>query len=134
FGRHINARGGLILEEKFGRDIVKIGPHGENTFPRAVARLVLASSGCLWLILPANKTGVALPITFSLAAHPLPRAHDSRPTTTRSSSLRPSRATSAADRHPAPQPGRRRASSRARLSRRSWCSAPSLCRRPSSAG
>lgn len=58
----INTKGRLVSEEEFGDIIIKIGPHGERTQLRDVARLELGASEYALRSLLDNKAAVAVPI------------------------------------------------------------------------
>jgi len=58
----INTKGRLVSEEEFGDIIIKIGPHGERTLLRDVARLELGASEYALRSLLDNKAAVAVPI------------------------------------------------------------------------
>jgi len=58
----INTKGRLVTEEDFGQIVIKIGPHGERTLLRDVARLELGASDYALRSLLDNKAAVALPI------------------------------------------------------------------------
>ncbi|MDB6171558.1 MAG: transporter, hydrophobe/amphiphile efflux family [Chthoniobacteraceae bacterium] len=58
----INTKGRLVTEEDFGAIVVKIGPEGERTLLREVARLELGASEYALRSLLDNKAAVAVPI------------------------------------------------------------------------
>ena len=58
----INTKGRLVTEEDFGQIVIKIGPRGERTLLRDVARLELGASDYALRSLLDNKAAVALPI------------------------------------------------------------------------
>ena len=62
FELQINAKGRLITEEEFGNIIIKVGPHGEKTLLKDVARIELGASEFALRSLLNNKSAVALPV------------------------------------------------------------------------
>jgi len=58
----VNAKGRLINEEDFGAIVVKVGPHGERTLLRDLARIELGASEYALRSLLDNKAAVAVPI------------------------------------------------------------------------
>ena len=76
----INAKGRLADPEEFGNVIVKIGPHGETTLLKSVARIELGASGYALRSLLNNKPAVAIPIFQSPGANALQLSSDVRAT------------------------------------------------------
>ncbi len=74
----INARGRLITEEEFGNIIIKIGPHGEKTVLKDVARIELGASEFALRSLLNNKSAVALPIFQQPGANAIQLSDDVR--------------------------------------------------------
>src|SRR5512135_474159 len=62
FELQINAKGRLVTVEEFGQIIVKVGPHGEKTLLKDVARVELSADSYALRSLLNNKTAVALPV------------------------------------------------------------------------
>ena len=74
----INARGRLVTEEEFGNIIIKVGPHGEKTILRDVARIELGASEFALRSLLNNKSAVALPIFQQPGANAIQLSDDVR--------------------------------------------------------
>ena len=71
FELRINAKGRLISSEEFGQVILKIGPHGEKTLLKDVARIELSADSYSLRSLLNNQTAVALPIFQTPGANAL---------------------------------------------------------------
>jgi len=74
----INARGRLVTEEEFGNIIIKVGPHGEKTILKDVARIELGASEFALRSLLNNKSAVALPIFQQPGANAIQLSDDVR--------------------------------------------------------
>lgn len=74
----INAKGRLITEEEFGEILIKIGPHGEKTQLKDVARIELGASEFALRSLLNNKSAVALPIFQQPGANAIQLSDDVR--------------------------------------------------------
>src|SRR5579884_52724 len=62
FELQINAKGRLVSPEEFGQIIVKVGPQGQKTLLKDVARIELSADSYALRSLLNNKRAVALPI------------------------------------------------------------------------
>ncbi len=67
----VNVKGRLTTEEEFGNIIVKVGPNGEKTTLKDVARIELGAGDYSLESLLNNKTAVALPIFQTPGANAL---------------------------------------------------------------
>ncbi len=80
FELQINAKGRLVTPEEFSHAILKVGPHGEKTLLKDVARVELSADSYALRSLLNNKTAVALPIFQSPGANALQLSSDARRT------------------------------------------------------
>jgi multidrug efflux pump len=78
FELQINAKGRLITEEEFGNIIIKVGPHGEKTLLKDVARIELGASEFALRSLLNNKSAVALPVFQQPGANAIQLSDDVR--------------------------------------------------------
>ena len=78
FELQINAKGRLISEEEFGNIIIKVGPHGEKTLLKDVARIELGASEFALRSLLNNKSAVALPVFQQPGANAIQLSDDVR--------------------------------------------------------
>ncbi len=78
FELQINAKGRLASPEEFGQIIVKVGPNGEKTLLRDVARIEMSADSYSLRSLLNNKTAVALPIFQLPGANALQLSTDVR--------------------------------------------------------
>lgn len=78
FELQINTKGRLITEEEFSNIIVKVGPHGEKTLLRDVARIELGASEFALRSQLDNKSAVALPIFQQPGANAIQLSDDVR--------------------------------------------------------
>src|SRR3984957_2908598 len=80
FELQVNVKGRLISEEEFGNIIVKVGPNGEKTLLKDLARIELGASSYSLHSLLNNKTAVAIPIFQTPGANALQLSTDVRKT------------------------------------------------------
>ncbi len=80
FELQINVKGRLVTPEEFGRIIVKIGPNGEKTLLKDIARIEQSADSYALRSLLNNKTAVALPIFQTPGANALQLSADVRRT------------------------------------------------------
>ena len=80
FEMQVNVKGRLISEEEFGNIIVKVGPNGEKTLLKDVARIELGAGSYGLHSLLNNKTAVAIPIFQTPGANALQLSTDVRHT------------------------------------------------------
>jgi multidrug efflux pump len=80
FEMQVNVKGRLISEEEFGNIIVKVGPTGEKTLLKDVARIELGAGSYGLHSLLNNKTAVAIPIFQTPGANALQLSKDVRHT------------------------------------------------------
>ncbi len=78
FELQVNVKGRLISEEEFGEIIVKIGPNGEKTLLKDVARIELGADSYGLRSLLSNKTSVAIVIFQTPGANALQLSKDVR--------------------------------------------------------
>jgi hydrophobe/amphiphile efflux-1 (HAE1) family protein len=78
FELQINTKGRLISEEEFGNIIIKVGPHGEKTLLKDVARIELGASEFALRSLLNNKSAVALPVFQQPGANAIQLSDDVR--------------------------------------------------------
>ena len=71
FEMQVNVKGRLVSEDEFGNIVVKIGPNGEKTLLKDVARIELGAGSYSLRSLLNNKTAVAIPIFQSPGANAL---------------------------------------------------------------
>ena len=76
----VNVKGRLTTEEEFGNIVVKIGPNGEKTLLKDVARIELGAGDYSLESLLNNKTAVALPIFQTPGANALELSKNVRKT------------------------------------------------------
>jgi hydrophobe/amphiphile efflux-1 (HAE1) family protein/NodT family efflux transporter outer membrane factor (OMF) lipoprotein len=80
FELQVNVKGRLISEEEFGNVIVKVGPNGEKTLLKDIARIELGAGSYALHSLLNNKTAVAIPIFQTPGANALQLSKDVRAT------------------------------------------------------
>ncbi|MEJ0088657.1 MAG: multidrug efflux RND transporter permease subunit [Limisphaerales bacterium] len=80
FELQVNVKGRLISEEEFGNVIVKVGPNGEKTLLKDIARVELGAGSYALHSLLDNKTAVAIPIFQTPGANALQLSKDVRAT------------------------------------------------------
>ncbi len=78
FELQINAKGRLVSPEEFGQIVVKVGPNGEKTLLKDIARVELSADSYALRSLLDNKTAVALPIFQLPGANALQLSKDVR--------------------------------------------------------
>ncbi len=78
FEVQINAKGRLVSPEEFGQVIVKVGPNGQKTLLKDVARVELSADSYALRSLLNNKKAVALPIFQLPGANALQLSTDVR--------------------------------------------------------
>ncbi|HTV40617.1 MAG TPA: multidrug efflux RND transporter permease subunit [Candidatus Sulfotelmatobacter sp.] len=76
----VNVKGRLTTEEEFGNIVVKVGPNGEKTLLKDVARIELGAGDYSLESLLNNKTAVALPIFQTPGANALELSKNVRKT------------------------------------------------------
>ena len=80
FQLQVNVKGRLITQEEFGNIVVKVGPNGEKTLLKDVARIELGAGSYALHSLLNNKTAVAIPIFQTPGANALQLSTDVRAT------------------------------------------------------
>ena len=80
FELQINAKGRLLSPEEFGQIIVKVGPNGQKTLLKDVARVEMSADSYALRSLLNNKRAVALPIFQLPGANALQLSKDVRRT------------------------------------------------------
>jgi multidrug efflux pump len=80
FELQVNAKGRLVSPEEFGQIIVKVGPNGEKTLLKDIARIELSADSYALRSLLDNKRAVALPIFQTPGANALQLSSDVRKT------------------------------------------------------
>jgi hydrophobe/amphiphile efflux-1 (HAE1) family protein/NodT family efflux transporter outer membrane factor (OMF) lipoprotein len=80
FELQVNAKGRLISPEEFGAIIVKVGPQGQKTFLKDVARVEMSADDFSLRSLLNNKAAVAIPIFQLPGANALQLSTDVRQT------------------------------------------------------
>ncbi len=78
FEVQINAKGRLVSPEEFGQIIVKVGPNGQKTLLKDVARIEMSADSYSLRALLNNKRAVALPIFQLPGANALQLSTDVR--------------------------------------------------------
>jgi multidrug efflux pump len=78
FELQVNAKGRLVSPEEFGQIIVKVGPNGEKTLLKDIARIELSADSYALRSLLDNKRAVALPIFQLPGANALQLSKDVR--------------------------------------------------------
>jgi len=80
FEVQINAKGRLVSPEEFGQIIVKVGPNGQKTLLKDVARIEMSADSYALRSLLNNKAAVAIPIFQLPGANALQLSTDVRKT------------------------------------------------------
>ncbi|MBK7876052.1 MAG: multidrug efflux RND transporter permease subunit [Planctomycetes bacterium] len=78
FETQITTQGRLVDEEQFGEIIVKVGPQGQKTFLKDVARVELGASSYSLRSLLDNQVAIALPIFQAPGANAIQLSNDVR--------------------------------------------------------